>query len=122
MMALLADLVLLIHFGFAAFVVLGLLLTWAGAAMNWAWVRNRRFRQAHLIAIAFVAAESLAGIACPLTVLEDMLRTAPAHGDFIARWLQRLLYYDAPAWAFTAAYLAWALAAGLTWRWIPPRP
>jgi hypothetical protein len=120
-MAVFANIVLLVHFAFAGFVVLGLLATWIGAAMNWAWIRNRRFRQAHLVAIGIVAAESVAGIACPLTVLEDMLRNSPAQADFIARWLQRLLYYDAPAWAFTTAYLAWGLAAGLTWRWVPPR-
>jgi hypothetical protein len=33
-----------------------------------------------------------------------------------------LLYYHAPEWVFTAAYVAWTLATLLTlWR-VPPRP
>jgi hypothetical protein len=67
-MALLADAVLIVHFLFVLFVVGGLLAIWAGALIGWVWVRNLRFRVAHLAAILFVMAESLVGIACPLTV------------------------------------------------------
>jgi len=58
MRAVLADAILLLHFGFVLFVVGGLALTWIGAAAGWAWVRNFWFRAAHLGAIAFVAGEA----------------------------------------------------------------
>ena len=116
-----ADVVLIVHFLIAAFVVGGLLLVWAGAALGWRWVRNPWFRYAHLGAIAFVAAEALLGVMCPLTVGEDMLRGGVRADSFIGRWVRHFLYYQAPEWVFTAAYLGWTVATLLTlWR-VPPR-
>jgi polyferredoxin len=116
-----ADVLLVVHFLIAAFIVAGLLLVWLGAAFGWEWVRNPWFRYLHLGAIAFVAAEALLGIACPLTVWEDVLRGGARPESFVARWVQRLLYYRAPEWVFTAAYAAWTLATLLTLRLVPPR-
>jgi hypothetical protein len=116
-----ADAVLVVHVLIAAFVVAGLLFVWVGAALGWRWVKNPWFRYLHLGAIAFVAAEALAGIACPLTVWEDLLRGGVRPESFVARWVQGLLYYRAPEWVFTTAYLLWTLATLLTlWR-VPPR-
>ena len=69
-----ADVLLVVHFLIVAFIVGGLLLVWIGAALGWRWVRNPWFRYLHLGAIAFVAAEALFGVMCPLTVWEDTLR------------------------------------------------
>ncbi|MFN4116448.1 MAG: DUF2784 family protein, partial [Inhella sp.] len=46
----------------------------------------------------------------------------PVHGQgFIAHWVGRLLFYDAPAWVFTLAYSGFGAAVAWTWwRW-PPR-
>jgi uncharacterized protein DUF2784 len=120
-MALLADIVLVMHFLFVAFVVGGLAVIWIGAALRWPWVRNFWFRAAHLGAIGLVLAESLVGILCPLTVLEDALRQGggPESG-FIQRWIGRLLYYDLPERVFTAVYLLFALIVALTFIRIRP--
>lgn len=119
---LLADAILVAHFGFVLFVVGGFLLILVGAACGWSWIRSPRFRYLHLAAIAFVALESLVGIACPLTVWEDALRQAtPAHPSFIGRWFGRLLYYDFPPWVFAAAYLAFAATVAAMLKWIPSR-
>jgi len=118
---LLADVLLVTHFVIAAFIVGGLLLTWLGAALGWQWTRNPWFRYLHLGAIAFVAAEALAGLACPLTVWEDMLRGGVRPESFIGRWVQRLLYYQAPEWVFTVAYVLWTAATLLTLWLVPPR-
>lgn len=117
----LADALLVIHFLVAAFIVAGLILVWLGAALGWTWVRNPWFRYLHLAAIAFVAAEALLGVACPLTVWEDLLRGGVRAESFVGRWVQRLLYYRAPEWVFAAAYVAWTLATLLTLRLVPPR-
>src|SRR5207237_4355223 len=98
---LVADLLLGIHFAIAAFIVGGLVLVWAGAALGWRWVRIAWFRYLHLAAIALVAAEALLGAACPLTVWEDVLRGGLRPASFIARWAQRMLYYHATKLMFT---------------------
>jgi Protein of Unknown function (DUF2784) len=115
-----ADAVLVVHALFVLFVVGGFALIVLGAA-RWKWVRNRTFRVLHLAAIAFVAAEALLGLACPLTVWEDALRGAHAERSFVGRWVAGLLYYNFPEWVFTVAYCAFALAVLWAWRAIPPR-
>ena len=117
----LADLLLVLHFGVAAFILGGLVLTWLGAALRWGWVRNPWFRYLHLGAIVFVAGEALLGIACPLTVWEDLLRGGLRPESFVGRWTYRLLYYQAPEWVFTLAYAAWAAATLATLALVPPR-
>jgi hypothetical protein len=119
----LADAILAAHFMFVLFVVGGFALILVGARLRWSWVRARFFRSLHLGAILVVAAESLAGVACPLTVWEDALRRSGAQdAGFVGRWVARLLYYDFPEWVFAAAYAAFAIAVALAWRLVPPHP
>jgi hypothetical protein len=116
-----ADALLVLHFAIVVFIVGGLLLTWAGAALGWGWVRNPWFRYLHLAAIGFVALEAIVGMVCPLTEWEDALRGGARAESFVGRWVQRMLYYRAPEWIFTTAYAAWALATLATLRLVPPR-
>ncbi|PRY06341.1 uncharacterized protein DUF2784 [Paraburkholderia sp. BL6665CI2N2] len=121
----LADAVLVVHALLALFIVCGFVAIWLGSALGWKWVRQRLFRLVHLSAIVIVATLSLLGIACPLTTLEDWLRTGSLDGQgiaqgFIQRWVSRLLYYDLPGWVFTLLYVAFGLVVLLTWRLIPP--
>ena len=116
-----ADVILVVHFGIVLFIVGGLIGVWIGAFFRWRWVRNPWLRYTHLAAIAFVAAEALVGVACPLTVWEAGARGGMAPESFVGEWVQRLLFYRAPAWVFTAAYVAWALATLATLRLVPPR-
>ena len=116
-----ADALLVLHFAIVLFIVGGLILTWAGALLGWGWIRNPWFRYLHLGAIAFVAAEALLGIACPLTIWEDMLRGGVRAESFVGRWVERVLYYRAPEWVFTSLYLAWTAATLVTLRLAPPR-
>jgi hypothetical protein len=119
--SLLADLVLFLHFGFVVFIVGGLVAIWIGVLTKRRWIFNRRFRLAHLCAMWFVAIETLLGFACPLTVLEDLLRRSSTRDSgFIQRWIARLLYWDLPLWVFAATYLAFAFAVTLTYLWRPP--
>ena len=115
-----ADALLVLHFVIAAFIVAGLLLVWLGAALGWRWIKNPWFRYSHVGAIAFVAAEALLGIACPLTVWEDLLRGGVRPESFVARWVHYFLYYRAPEWVFTLAYLLWTLATLVTLWLVPP--
>jgi uncharacterized protein DUF2784 len=116
----LADVVLIVHFLFVAFVVGGLAAVWIGAAAGWTWVRVFWFRVAHLAAIAFVAGESLLGVWCPLTVWEAALRGGHAQKSFIAQWVHRLLFYDFPERAFTVLYVGFTLLVAASWIFVPP--
>ena len=116
-----ADVILVVHFLIVLFNIGGLVVVWIGAGLGWRWVQSPGFRYLHLGAIAFVAVEALLGVMCPLTVWEDMLRGGVRAESFVGRWVRYFLYYDAPEWVFTAAYVAWAAATLATLRLVPPR-
>ncbi len=121
----LADIVLAIHVLVVVFVVLGLVLVLAGNRLGWRWVNNAWFRLAHIGAIGVVVAEAWLGVVCPLTTLEMWLRSKAGvdgySGSFIEYWLQQILYYDAPAWVFVAAYTLFGLLVAVAWWRFPPR-
>lgn len=123
--SLLADFVLILHTAVAAFVVLGLPLIWLGNARNWHWVNRLWFRLLHLGTIAFVVIQSLLGMICPLTILENWLRTQAGQIDrgasFIEYWFTRILFYQAPSEVFTLSYTLFGLAVVWTWWKFPPR-
>lgn len=122
---LLADVVLLLHMGIVCFVIGGLVLTVVGNVRGWSWVNGRSFRMAHLLAIAIVVAQAWLGRVCPLTTLEMWLRfqagASTYAGGFVAHWVGRLLYHDAPAWVFLVAYTLFGLAVLAAWWRYPPR-
>ena len=82
----LADLVLLVHFVFIVFVVLGGVL-----AFKWPWVVY-----AHLPAAIWGALIEFAGWICPLTPLENSLRRRAGEsayeGGFVAHYLEPIVY------------------------------
>ncbi len=116
MTALLADLVLLVHLAWIAFLVGGLALAWRWRALAWP----------HLAGLALLLALNLGGWYCPLTHLEAWLRglggAAPALGQsrsFLSLLVERLVY---PAWPEAWLRLAgglWAATnlAGHVWLW-----
>jgi lysylphosphatidylglycerol synthetase-like protein (DUF2156 family) len=122
---LLADFVVVVHLAYVAVVVIGMALILAGIARGWAWVRNFWFCAIHFAMIAVVAAESLAGLACPLTTWEFQLRMAGGGrgeaGSFVGRLVHALMFFGVPRWAFTVSYCLFALAVVATLILAPPR-
>jgi hypothetical protein len=122
---LLADLTLVVHAAFVAFVVLGLVMILVGGLRGWAWVRSLPFRVLHVAAIGAVTLEAWTGIECPLTTWENALRVRAGQGPygngFVADWLSRLIYYEAPAWVFTAGYTVFTGLVIVAWWRIPPQ-
>jgi hypothetical protein len=98
----LADFVVVMHFLFIVFATLGALL-----ALHWRWVI-----WAHLPAMAWAAATEFFGIICPLTYLENYLRSLGASGaysmSFIERYLVPIVYP-----AELTRELQWFLGGGL---------
>ena len=81
-----ADLIVLLHFAFVVFVVLGGLL-----ALRWP-----RVVWLHVPAVIWGALVEFTGWICPLTPLENRLRAAAGEsryeGDFIAHYILPALY------------------------------
>lgn len=122
----LADLTLIVHAAFVAFVIVGLLLIWIGRFRHWVFVRNIWFRLAHLAAIGVVAAESTAGVVCPLTTWENRLRLLAGgevryQGSFIQHWLHQVMFFDFHERVFTLAYVGFFLAVALSFWFVPPQ-
>ena len=121
----LADAVVLLHFAYVVFVVLGMAAILAGIALHWSWVRNFWFRIVHFLLIAVVAAESLCGILCPLTAWEDGLRELAGEPgqprSFIGYWIDKLLFVNVPPWVLATCYCVFGLAVLLTLILAPPR-
>ena len=89
MYAFLADLVMVLHFGFILLVVFGGLL-----ALRW-----QRFALLHLPAVLWaIFLELKPGTLCPLTPLEQSLRLrageSPYGGGFIEHYLEPIIYPD----------------------------
>ena len=116
-----ADAILVTHAAFVLFVVASLPAIWIGAALGRRFAFNPWFRGAHLVAIAFVVAESALGFICPLTIWEDALRGETTDAGFIERWVHAWLFWSAPPWVFTAIYTAFGAAVAWTWWRFPPR-
>lgn len=114
-----ADVVLFVHFSIVLFIVGGLVLIWVGAALQWQWIRNAKFRFLHLAAMLIVALESIVGVACPLTLWENSLRGTSSELGFIQSWVSRLLFYDLAPWVFTLTYVGVAMAILLTLIGVP---
>ncbi|MGU7778726.1 DUF2784 domain-containing protein [Burkholderia sp. PU8-34] len=118
----LANTVLVLHAMLVIFIVGGLLAIWVGTGFKHSWVRNRAFRITHLGAIGIVAALAALDLPCPLTVVEDRLRTGRTGPQgFIQHWVSVWMYYDFPGWVFAVTYVAFLLVVAITWRLIPPR-
>ncbi|MHC4304407.1 MAG: DUF2784 domain-containing protein [Planctomycetota bacterium] len=124
--ALLADLLVLVHLLLVCFIIGGLIAIVIGGFRKWNWIRNPIFRVVHTAAIVIVAANAVAGILCPLTEWEDALRDRAGQVyesdiSFMGRLVRGVLFYELPTWAFTVAYVLFALVVIATLMLVPPR-
>ncbi len=121
---LLADLILVTHALFVAFVILGLAAILLGRSWRWDWVRNWWFRVIHLLAIGIVVAESWLGLICPLTEWESRSRGAAGgsaySSSFIQHWLHEILFHDFAPWVFIVAYTVFGILVLIAWLLVPP--
>ncbi len=122
---LLADAVLILHFGFVLFVILGQAVVVIGLGLRWGWVRNFWFRTVHLGAIVFIVAQTWLNWVCPLTDLENYFRAyageATYPGGCISYWIERILFYDMESWVFKLSYTLFGTVTLLSWILGPPR-
>jgi hypothetical protein len=121
----LADAVVVVHAAYVLFVVLGMVVILAGIPLGWRWIHNFWFRLAHLATIGIVVVQSLAGVLCPLTILENHLRSKAGEvtypGSFVGHWAHELIFYDIPPAVFTPFYCLFGAAVLATLFFAPPR-
>jgi hypothetical protein len=102
----LADAVMLVHFGFLAFVALGGFLAW----------RYRRAIALHAAAVAWGLVSVLVGVECPLTAWEDRLRRLAGEQGltrgFIDTYLTGVIY---PREHLLTIQLAIAALVAVSW-------
>jgi len=123
--AVLADLIVVIHFGYVMFVVFGLLVILTGGVLRWRFIRNFWFRAIHMTMILIVVVEAMLGIPCPLTEWEYDLRLAAGQQNissetFVARLIHPIMFFNFPPIVFTIAYCLFGLAVLASWWLYPP--
>jgi hypothetical protein len=126
---LLADLVVTVHLAFMLFIVLGQVLIVLGALLRWSWVRNPWFRLLHLLAIAYIASQALAGrwvwLQCPLTGWESDLRELADQplddATALGQVCHRALFYQFDPWVFVGIYATFGALVVASFVLVPPR-
>lgn len=120
-----ANLVLIIHLAWVTFVVALTPLIMIGGFFRWRWIHHRGLRRMHVGMMLVVTLETLAGLTCPLTTLENNLRRLSGgpryEDDFVAFWLRRILYWDFEPWVFTVVYVLFFALILVLYRLVPPR-
>jgi hypothetical protein len=121
--ALLADVVIVIHFLYALTIIGGLVIVYVGKFLKWGFVKNATFRLIHLIMIMIVAFESIFHIECPLTYIEyKLLSLAKIHHQntpFIAGFINKILFWNLPNEFFDILYIGLALVILMSFVFVP---
>ncbi len=121
----LADLILVFHFAFVLWVIIGQALIIIGLLAGWRWVRRFWFRMAHLASIGVVVVQAWMGVICPLTIWENQLRRSAGEteypGAFVAYWVSDVLFYQAEPWVFTLCYSLFGATVVAAFIFGPPR-
>lgn len=94
-----ADAIIVVHFLFILFMLLGFLLTAYALVFRQKFFDRWLFRSLHLLGIFYVSSLSILGKYCPLTILENGLRlkyeaSSVYSGSFIVHYLEKLIYPD----------------------------
>ena len=115
-----AGALLLVHFSLAASITLGFFIIPIGYKLGWNWIKNRNLRLLHLSLMGVITVETILGLTCPLTVLENMFRDADYSSSFMSYWIGQILFWDLPSQVFVILYwlcLGWVL---ILWKVFPP--
>ena len=117
----LADIILILHFLIVIFITAGFLIIPIGYYYNWNWIQNFKLRLFHFGLMFIVTFETLVGITCPLTSIENYLRGINNSKSFVSFWIEKIIYWDFPTSFFMFLYfvfLGWTL---LMWKIYPPK-
>ena len=116
-----ADIVLVFHFCVVLFITTGFFLIPIGYKFRWRWVRNRKLRIVHCGMMVFVTLETLLGITCPLTSIENSLRAINRSKSFVGYWIEQIIYWDVPTQFFLFLYVLFLGWTFFIWKRCPPQ-
>ena len=119
-MLLIADFVLLVHFCIVIFISFGFFLIPVGYNFDWIWIKKRPLRLLHAGMMSFITFETLLGMICPLTIIENSLRGINENHSFISMWVGQIIYWDLPSKFFVILYCILLLWTFLMWKIYPP--
>ena len=91
-----------------------------GYKMKWVWLSNLKLRSTHLALICFITIETMIGMTCPLTLIENALNENQYSQSFIKYWISKIVYWDLPALFFVTLYLLCTIWTILMWLIFPP--
>lgn len=127
MYALLADVIVTLHFSVVLFMILGFLGICVGWPLGWRWIRNPWFRWPHLGIMAYIVLNALRGELCFLTHWESAARERAgqlqaSEVSFIGRLFHELTFVEVSQdWLGRIYYLVGALVL-VQCLFIRPRP
>ena len=121
MISLIADIVLVIHSCVVIFMISGFVLIPIGYKFDWGWIANTQLRIFHTGMMVFITLETLLGIPCPLTFIENSLRGIYQSQSFIEYWIKQIIYWDVPVHFFIILYCMFSGWTFLMWKLFPPR-
>jgi hypothetical protein len=108
------------HFAIVFFIASGFFLIPIGYKFSWIWVKNLKLRTCHCGMMIFVTLETLLGITCPLTLIENNLREINESTSFISYWIFQIIYWDLPSQFFIILYCVVLVWTFLLWKFFPP--
>ena len=120
----LAIAILVFHLLVVLFNLFGMIVIPLGAWRGWGFVRVFWWRALHLAILALVAVQAVLGQACFLTLWQSALQRWAGEGasdaPFIARVINRLLFWPLPLWVFAVLYVAVCFYVLMLWWLVPP--
>ena len=116
----LAALILSVHLLIIAFNLFGLVAVPLGSWRGWGFVHAPAWRILHIASLGVTALQAAMGRACFLTFWQAMLGGGrESQEPMIMRWVNSLIFWPLPAWAFTVVYLL-VFAYAVTLLWVVP--
>ncbi len=114
---------LYVHASIVLFNVFWLVAIPLGVWQGWTFIRNFWWRIAHLVSLAIVAAQVIAGRLCFLTIIQDSLFSRagnPQKPSLFNRLIMSLIYWPLPDWVFLPLYVLAFVVAAIFWFAVPP--
>ena len=115
-----AGALIFVHFSLSASITLGFFIIPIGYKLGWNWIKNRNLRLLHLSLMGVITVETIVGLTCPLTVLENMFRDVDYSSSFMSYWIAQILYWDLPNHVFVTLYSLCLWWVSILWKICPP--
>ena len=115
-----SEIVLLFHFTIFLFMVSSFFFIPFGYYKNWEWVKNKNYRLIHLFLMGIVLIETILGFMCPLTILENFLRSDIKVNNKFTEIIHQIMYWNFLNYQFIILYLLSFLYLIFLWFFFKP--